>query len=262
MKQKNKIIWLVIAVLLVSFVLFNIFQSAPQYKTLDENEQKLLQLIAADVTKGKETDLEKITSLVIFVREQISPSCPDNYSGKNPNYSHVPLDILERKWGQCFDLTYLLEILAQSMNYETKHVALIAGDKSHAVSEIKIGSKWVFFDPTAARYYTDKTGALLSAKEILDKTAEELKEIQLVSGYEHHATPKKFKHIAYGLFNFHGKQFSPKISYPDMIFSQLHYNLINTKFPFTYKNLYYIAIIILFCAGVFLIIKNVWYKRV
>ncbi len=210
------------------FLFFLLVQSTPYYIDLPNETQQLILSLSLEITEGYDTDLEKIDALNNWLYLNIEHLTYFNNS--DLRVSHMPEDILSRGWGACFDRSYLLELMAQSMGYKARHISITNGVNSHAISEIKINGSWVLFDSSYNRHYTDEAGNALSLREVRDRQPE----INL--GYNY----TLMNYATYGMNSFHGQFFEPRVPFPDINFNQFLYNIfILDMIPFTYKNAHY-----------------------
>jgi hypothetical protein len=126
-------------------ILSSVDEISPKY--LDVKDANVLLSLAQNITHGKESDFEKISSLAIWVNQNI------DYNLSDINSTKEPLTILERGSGVCSDLTTLFVSLCRSIGYPARFVDGFAysSDESdwvpHSWAEVYLG-KWVSVDPT------------------------------------------------------------------------------------------------------------------
>jgi hypothetical protein len=76
-------------------------------------------------------------------------------------------DVANSLGGSCGWRDILMESLFQTIGVEHKRVALygVPFQSSHTATELNIGGKWLFFDPTFGIYLTNLSGRILSLEE-------------------------------------------------------------------------------------------------
>jgi hypothetical protein len=214
---------------LIIFLCFLFQNNVPQFKDLPKNEQTYLKNLTLNVTKNCKNNICKVEEILIFIRKNVNFYAPKNYSPSNPNYVNDPLLTLKRGYGLCYDLSYLFEMMAQSIGLKTRHLAAGIPGHSHAISEVYIPElkKWIVVDPSYATLYTDCKGNYLSMKELLESKAHCIVNLLNISDvYD----LRNFHCFTYGVYSINGKMFSPKIPFPDIEVKQLVYNLNNPYF--------------------------------
>ena len=254
-KKKIYISILILAALIFLFIVANIIISTKYYDDLEPKEQIEIRKTALAATEGYTSDFEKVQALMDWTHENIAFESPEGYDGGKQS-SHDPLEILERGWGLCYDNSYLFELMAESIGYKVRHVALTYEGGSHAVSEVKIDDKWIFFDVS-----NNETHQLdeeyLSIKEILENP-EVVKDSKI----------SVYNQAVYGVNSFHGYFAPPKIPYPDINVGQFMYNIEIIKYlPFRYGKFqsalktFMWVIIILILVAAFLVFRRTKKQR-
>jgi hypothetical protein len=229
-----------------AFILFLHWQSTPYYNKLEKVESEYIKELSENLTHNIEKEIDKIIYLNTYLYEKL-PQLP--YEDLDPHkITRKPSEMIKRGQGLCYDRSYLLEIMAESLGHKVRHIALSDGVTSHAVSEIKINGKWILFDSTYNEHYVSQSGELMSFREV-HKNKE-----TLITSY----SPKVMNFAIYGVNSFHGKFFEPKIHFPDINLKQLTYNVfILDLIPYTYKSLHIIFFSIISIGILFFI----YYKK-
>lgn len=121
-----------------------------QYVNFNANSQAVKK--AAELVKGKSTDLEKITAIYDFTVKNLTY---DKEKAKTVQSGYLPnVDtVLATKKGICFDYAALMTAMLRSQGIPTKLVVGYAGDQYHAWLNTYVPEKgWVegviFFDGT------------------------------------------------------------------------------------------------------------------
>ncbi|MBR9693401.1 transglutaminase domain-containing protein, partial [Candidatus Woesearchaeota archaeon] len=162
--ERRAQVWIGIGIVVVLFLIFNALQSTKYYDDLDAEQQRALQELAMNVTTGIEPGMNQLNALLYWQTRAVNFSVPDGYVSQEAD--HDPLAIIGRGWGLCFDRSYVFELLAESLGYEVRHVALASKDATHAVSEVKVGGSWVLFDTSYNRTYQNNKGKYLSVVDL------------------------------------------------------------------------------------------------
>ncbi len=221
----------IVIVVLVLFLIFNVAQSTKYYNDLDPGQQRALRELSMNVTAGAGKGMPELLALLHWQARELAFDVPEGYVSERAD--HGPLAIIGRGWGLCYDRSYVFELMAQSLGYEVRHVALASWDATHAVSEVKVNGSWVLFDTSYNRTYQDENGKYLGVVE-LHNHREYVEEKNLKPLYEQ---------FVFGVNSFHGGFAPPKIPYPDLAVSQLHYNLgIIPYLPYNYKKVRFLLI--------------------
>ena len=237
MNNKIKSLSIFIVLSIIISILFLNYQSTPYYADLDLESQEYIKNISFKITSNSNSDIDKIITLNNWINQEIEHKGYDDIS--EFEVSHDPKSVISRGWGLCFDRSYMLELMAQSLGFKVRHIAMASnnGDSSHAVSEVYINDKWVLVDSTYNKIYYDENKAPMSLKQVHKKRFKLLE-------YE----PETMDSVIYGVNSFHGKFFEPKIPFPDINLNQVLYNYeIIHLLPYKFKNIhrYLIAILII-----------------
>ena len=247
--EKRAQVWIGIGVVIVLFLIFNALQSTKYYDDLDKEQQRALQELAMNVTAGAESGMDELHALLHWQARTLDFSVPDGYVSQEAN--HDPLAIIGRGWGLCFDRSYVFELLAESLGYKVRHVALASTHATHAVSEVKIDGQWVLFDTTNNATYQDLDGRYLNAVDLHfnpEPLSEDVRPL--------------YDQFVYGVNSFHGGFAPPKVPYPDLALGQLRYNFeIIPYLPYNYWKVRIIFIGMLVLLVFAIIGSSVWKLR-
>jgi len=107
-----------------------------------------IQSLAATLTRGLTTDLEKATAIFNYVKSNIAYSFYyDSLKGGNG-----AVGALNRKWGNCVDQTHLLIALLRATGIHARYVhadcTFSSGRVGHVFAQVLIGDTWVVADTT------------------------------------------------------------------------------------------------------------------
>ncbi len=145
-----------------------------------------------------------------------------------------PKDLFTHGEGLCYDRSFTLELIFQSLGFDTRHVSLFEdnlqfstlkelsskGTLSHAATEVKTKNGWLIVDSSYPWLALDKDGIPYSMKKIEARNYSINWEV---------IPPLKFykssSHFIYGLYSRHGKFYKPYNFIPDYNLKELTYNL-------------------------------------
>lgn len=109
-----------------------------------QSEDTEIEQLAAEITRGAQTDFEKVGKLAIWVNDLMTYDI--NEAGKTRD----ALWVLANKRGVCAEYSTLFAALARAAGIPTRYTYVYAygenGWESHAIAESYIG-KWVMVDP-------------------------------------------------------------------------------------------------------------------
>jgi|GEM_PF-4103629 len=242
--EKRGYVWIAIGILIALFLMFNALQSTPYYDDLTKEKQETVHALAENITAGIDGDLDKLLAILQWENETLSLELPKGYDTHKAD--HDVLTIINQGYGWCYDRSYVFEILAQSLGFKVRHVALASEYGTHALSEVFVEGKWVLFETSRNRIYRDEKGVPLSMLELHRRP--ELVEESARAAYAQ---------FVYGVNSFHGDFAPPRIPYPDMAVEQLYYNF--GIIPYLPYRFWKVRIVLISLGAVLLLALGMWW---
>ncbi|MNW48462.1 Transglutaminase-like superfamily protein [compost metagenome] len=131
-----------------------------KYELIDADVPKNIELAAAEVTKGANTDEEKARMLYDWIGSRVSYDYGkvEDYEERGIWHEQTPKDTFDTKKGVCIDYSRLYAVMARSQGLQVKVVTGLGYDGQggygpHAWNEVYLSEKdeWVPLDSTWAK---------------------------------------------------------------------------------------------------------------
>jgi hypothetical protein len=188
-----------------------------------------LEVNKTDIHLNFENQIRFINTVNRIVINTIEPSS----FGIPLGQKREPKNIIENKYGQCFDRSRLIEKILIHYGFKTRHLSIYKRDNrtsaiktiftpqspSHATSEVKTLKGWLIIDSNSNWISLSKEKVPLAFKDLSDKKLFFPIDDSLVPYYHN-------ENIGiYGLYSRHGLFYPPFNKIPDFNFRELFYNL-------------------------------------
>jgi hypothetical protein len=137
--------------------------------------------------------------------------------------------------GACYDRSYIVEQILTYLNIPFRHIFLSLGKSnslfkfdltSHALTEVKIGKRWVLMESLSPHVYKNKQGEFVSAADIAEnpKNIEFPNYLEIDRQLYMYLIEGDFK-VWYGIYSRNGGFFPPYTIPFDINYQQLLFNL-------------------------------------
>ena len=227
-----KRIYILFPIALIFLIIFLVSQNVSTVVTIEDTRRILSLNLGSFQNIGQYRKeiffIQKVQSKVL----EIAPRDVGIAFGKTRELK----DLLENKFGLCYDRSRSIEKILKYYNFEVRHLSIhtILKDSilgtlitrqgpSHAVTEVKTSKGWLVVDSNEKWLSLDREGLPISIHEI-SKRLDKKKNIKwkIDPSGEVFYSPMIY---TIGLYSRHGKFYPPYIFFPDINFTEILMNL-------------------------------------
>lgn len=173
--------------------------------------------------------------IIRSVQERILSIAPQN-KGIPFDVAREPKNLLEHRYGLCYDRSRAIEKVLKVLGFETRHVSvykkepnelwfeplLQPGRSSHALSEVKTEKGWLLIDSNVPWIGLTYDNNVVSAQD-LDKGQVKYSWNADISARMNSILQNDFT-VVYGLYSRHGRFYPPYNVIPDVNWREILYN--------------------------------------